>query len=66
MMQNAVVLIFATQVLLSTALPLDIVLQRDKGSKQLSKEKVTDLKSGIELLFQDLVSTEYVIQDILI
>ena len=65
-MQNAVVLIFATQVLLSTALPLDIVLQRDKGSKQLSKEKVTDLKSGIELLFQDLVSTEYVIQDILI
>ena len=65
-MQNAVVLIFATQVLLSTALPLDIVLQRDKRSKQLSKEKVTDLKSGIELLFQDLVSTEYVIQDILI
>ena len=62
-MQNAVVFIFATQVLLSTALPLDIVLQR---SKQLFKEKVTDLKSGIELLFQYLVSTEYVIQDILI
>ena len=65
-MQTTVVLIIATQILLSTALPLDIVLPRDKRSEQLSNEKVTDLKSGIELLFQYLVSIEYVIQDILI
>ena len=65
-MQTAVVLIFAIQFLLSTALPLHIVLPRDKRSEPLSKEKVTNLKSGIELLFQYLVSTEHVIQDILI
>ena len=65
-MQTTVVLIIATQILLSTALPLDIVLPRDKRSEQLSNEKATDLKSGIELLFQYLVSIEYVIQDILI
>ena len=65
-MQTIVIFIFATQFLLSTALSLDIVLPRDKSSKQLSKEIVTDLKSGIELLVQYLVSKEYVIQDILI
>ena len=65
-MELTVVLIIAIQVLLSTALPLDIVLPRDKRNEQISEEKVTDLKSGIELLFRYLVSIEYVIQDILI
>ena len=63
-MQIAVVLIFCNTSLLSTALPLDIVLTKDKRRQPLSKEKVTDLKSGINLLFQYLVSTEYVIQNI--
>ena len=63
-MQIAVVLIFCNTSLLSTALPLDIVLTKDKRRQPLSKEKVTDLKSGIKLLFQYLVSTEYVIQNI--
>ena len=65
-MQIAVVLIFCNTSLLSTALPLDIVLTKDKRRQPLSKEKVTDLKSGIKLLFQYLVSTEYVIQNITI
>ena len=56
-MQNAVVLIFATQVLLSIALPLEIVLPKDKRS-----EDISDLKSGVQLLFEYLVSTKYVIQ----
>ena len=63
-METTLVLIIATQVLLSTALPLDIVLPRDKRSEHISKAKVTDLKSGIELLYQYLVSTQYVIKDI--
>ena len=52
-MQTAVILIITIQALLATALPLDIVLPRDKRS-----DEVSNFKSGIQLLFQYLVSTK--------
>lgn len=51
-----IVLAFSVQVLLSTALPLDNVLLRDKRSDELSKIKATDVKSGIQVLKEYLVS----------
>ena len=45
------------QVLLSTALPLDNVLSRDKRSNELSKMKVSDVKSGVQALKEYLVSS---------
>lgn len=63
-MKSVVILILATKVLLFDASLLDvtIVLSKDnKSSNNLSKTKVTDLKSGVQLLYEHLVSTEYVI-----
>ena len=51
-----VMLTFSVQVLLSTALPLGNVLSRDKQSNELSKMKVTDVKSGVQALKEFLVS----------
>ena len=50
------VLTFSVQVLLSTALPLGNVLSEDKQSNELSKKKVTDVKSGVQALKEFLVS----------
>ena len=52
-----VVLSLSVQVLLSTALPLGNVLSRDKQSNELSKMKVTDVKSGVQALKEYLVSS---------
>ena len=52
-----IVLAFSVQVLLSTALPLDNVLLRDKRSDELSKIKATDVKSGVQVLKEYLVSS---------
>ena len=52
-----VVLNFSIQVLLSTALPLDNLLSRDKRSNELSKMKVTDVKSGVQVLKEYLVNS---------
>ena len=52
-----IVLAFSIQVLLSTALPLDNVLLRDKRSDELSKIKATDVKSGVQVLKEYLVSS---------
>ena len=52
-----IVLSFSVEVLLSTALPLDNVLSRDKRSNELSKMKVTDVKSGVQVLKEYLVSS---------
>ena len=52
-----IVLTFSVQVLLSTALPLDNVLLRDKRNDELSKTKVTDVKSGVQVLKEYLVSS---------
>ena len=51
------VLTFSVQVLLSTALPLGNVLSEDKQSNELSKMKVTDVKSGVQTLKEYLVSS---------
>ena len=60
-MKTVVILILATQILLSDASSLDVLPKDDKSSNDLSKAKVTDLKSGVQLLYEHLVSTEYVI-----
>lgn len=60
-MKTVVILILATQILLSNASSLDVLPKDDKISNDLSKAKVTDLKSGVQLLYEHLVSTEYVI-----
>ena len=52
-----IVLSFSVEVLLSTALPLDNVLSRDRRSNELSKMKATDVKSGVQVLKEYLVSS---------
>ena len=52
-----IVLSFSVEVLLSRALPLDNVLSRDRRSNELSKMKATDVKSGVQVLKEYLVSS---------